>query len=110
PVADLAVQPLPVGVQLVEQAREPLLQEVDLLEPQVQRGEYPPEQRHALCPDDLDAALGVAELADVGEETPVLAGEAGEVEVLEDVAQQYEPLELGGPEEKEEVGRQRDAG
>jgi hypothetical protein len=43
-------------------------------------------------PHDFDIALGVGELANVAEKLPVIFGEAGEVEVSEDVAQQDQPL------------------
>ncbi len=46
----------------------------------------------AFHPHNFDIALGVGELADVAEELPVFFGEAGEVEVGKDVAQQDQPL------------------
>ena len=50
-------------------------------------------------PHDLDAALRVRELADVAEEFPVALGEAAEVEVAEDVAEQDEAAEAERLEE-----------
>jgi len=64
----------------------------------------------AFDPYDFHAALGVAELSDTADELPVLAREPGEIQVLENVPQQNEPLEGGILEQMEEVGRQRDRG
>lgn len=61
---------------------------------------HPDQMRHhigqavvviAFHPYHLHVALGVGELADVGEELPVLAGQAAKVEVGEDVAQKHQP-------------------
>ena len=57
----------------------------------------------AFHPDDLDLALGVGELADGGEELPVVLGEAGEVEVGEDVAEEDELRERLGVEQVDSV-------
>jgi hypothetical protein len=42
----------------------------------------------AFDPHDFNIALGIGKLADVREELPVFAGEAAEVEIGEDIAQQ----------------------
>src|ERR1022692_3921613 len=46
----------------------------------------------AFDPNDFDVAFGIGKLANVAEELPVILGEAGEVEVGKDVAQQDQPL------------------
>jgi hypothetical protein len=48
----------------------------------------------ALDPDDFNLMPRVGELADEAEKLPVLAGEAAEVQVGEDIAQQDEPAEM----------------
>lgn len=48
----------------------------------------------AFHPHDFDVALGIRELANVAEELPVFLGQAGEVEIGEDVAQQDQPLKV----------------
>ena len=50
----------------------------------------------AFHPDDLDVALAIGEFADAGEEFPVIAIEAREVEVGEDVAQENQTTEVAG--------------
>ena len=49
----------------------------------------------ALDPHNLNVPLRVRQLADRAQELPVIFGEAGEVEVGENIAQQNEPLEAG---------------
>src|SRR5580658_9696654 len=58
--------------------------------------------RHNICkpvvviafhPHDFDIALRIRELSNVAEELPVIFGQAGEVEVGKDVAQQDQALE-----------------
>lgn len=49
----------------------------------------------ALDPDDLDLALRVGELANVGQELPVFSGKTAEIKVGEDVAQQDQAAVLG---------------
>ncbi len=44
----------------------------------------------AFHPDHRDVTLGVGELADVSEELPVVAGQAAEVEVGKNIAQQHQ--------------------
>ena len=44
----------------------------------------------AFHPDDLDPAFGIGELADIGEEFPMLAGQATEVEIGKNIAEQDE--------------------
>jgi hypothetical protein len=46
----------------------------------------------ALDPDDFDVAFGIRKFANVAQELPVVFGEAGEVEIGKDVAQQNQPL------------------
>ncbi len=46
----------------------------------------------ALHPDDFNIAFGIRKLANIAEKLPVIFGEAGEVEVGENVAQQDQPL------------------
>lgn len=58
----------------------------------------------ALNPDDLLAMARVGEAADLRKETPVIAGEAIEVKVGEDVPQKDELAEVGGLEQCERVG------
>lgn len=60
----------------------------------------------ALDPDDLHAALRVRQLAQITDEFPVVAGEAREIQVLKDVAKEYETLETGVFQEMQEVARQ----
>jgi len=45
----------------------------------------------AFHPHHFDIPLGIRQLADVAEEFPVLFGQAGEVEVSKNVAQQDQP-------------------
>jgi len=47
-----------------------------------------------LNPDDLLFTARVGEAPNLREEVPVVAGEAGKVEVGEDVAQKNQPVEL----------------
>lgn len=42
-------------------------------------------------PDDFDSSFGIGELADVGEELPVVAGKPREIEIGKDVAEQDQP-------------------
>jgi hypothetical protein len=49
----------------------------------------------AFDPDDFDVALGIRELANVSQKLPVIFGEAGEIEVGEDVTEQDQALEAG---------------
>jgi hypothetical protein len=46
----------------------------------------------AFHPHDFDIALGIRQLADVAEKLPVVFGQAGEVKIGENVAQQNQPL------------------
>src|ERR1700692_3466924 len=46
----------------------------------------------ALDPHDLDVPLWIGEFANLTQELPVLFGEAGEIEIGEDVAQQDQAL------------------
>ena len=46
----------------------------------------------AFHPHDLDFAFGIRELANVAEELPVFFGQASEIQVGKDVAQQNQPL------------------
>jgi len=48
----------------------------------------------AFHPDHLDVAFGIGKPSNLGEESPVVFVEAGEIEVGEDVTQQNEPSEL----------------
>ena len=53
----------------------------------------------AFHPDDLDVAFAIGEFADAGEELPMIAIEACEVEVGEDVAQENQTAEVAGLEQ-----------
>ncbi len=149
-------QPLPVGVQVVQQPRQPVPQETDLLEQKVDRGHEMSEERCAvrpqavelmsvhrdallvvpfpfvplvhldaeqmlhhvrdarvvvaLNPHHFNATLRIAEFADVADEPPVLLGQAGEVQVLEDVAQQDESLERAILKKVQQVGCETEIG
>jgi|SRR5271166_602560 len=137
-VCDLDRQPFPMRMQFIDQSWQPVLQEANLLKPDVELGRHAAEERRAaspqvvelmsmngeapmsvpfpfvlqinldtqqvfhhvgdarvmiaLNPHHFDAALRIAELANVADELPVLLGEAGKIEIAEDVAQQYEPF------------------
>lgn len=45
----------------------------------------------ALDPDDLDLSLGVRQLANTGKKLPMVAGQAAEIQVREDIAEQDQP-------------------
>jgi hypothetical protein len=62
----------------------------------------------AFDPDDFDAALGVGELADVAKELPVFFGEAAEVQVREDVAEEDEAAETVLPQHARRFSRAAD--
>ena len=47
----------------------------------------------ALDPHNFDVALGIRQLADVTEKFPVIFGEASKIEVCEDIAEKYQPVE-----------------
>src|SRR5579863_1308938 len=47
----------------------------------------------ALDPHDFDVALGVRKFADIAEKLPMFFGQAGKIEIGEDVAQKNQPLE-----------------
>jgi hypothetical protein len=48
-----------------------------------------------LHPDDFNIPLGVRELADASQKLPVIFGEAGEIEIGKNVAEQDQALEAG---------------
>jgi hypothetical protein len=64
----------------------------------------------ALNPHHFNAALWVAQLANVADEFPVLRSEPREVEVLKNVAEENQALELGMFQEMQKIGCQRDCG
>ena len=127
----------PARVESVNEARDGLAPEVELLQMEIERSSQPAEAqivyletvelvavdcdvtqsivlpdvilinadadqvRHdvgesvvviAFDPHDLDVALGIRKFANVTEKHPVVFGEAGEVEVGKNVAQQDQPL------------------
>ena len=62
----------------------------------------------AFHPDDLDVALAIGEFANAGEELPMIAIEAREVEVGEDVAQEDETAEIAGLQQRKRVSSTAD--
>ena len=62
----------------------------------------------AFHPDDFDVAFAVGEFADAGEELPMIAIQAGEVEVGEDVAQKDQAAEVTGLQQRQGISSPAD--
>jgi hypothetical protein len=58
----------------------------------------------AFHPDDFNFMPGIGELADIAEKFPVLFGQAAEVQVGKDIAQQDKPLETERLQKRQRVG------
>ena len=59
----------------------------------------------AFHPHDLNVALGIGKLADVSEKLPMFLGEAGKVEIGENIAQQNQSLEASLLEQARRLAR-----
>ncbi len=64
----------------------------------------------AFHPNDLDIAFAIGEFADAGEKLPMIAVQAGEVEVGEDVAQKNQTAEVTGLEQRDSISSAADIG
>ena len=91
---DEAIELVAVNGKVAFAAVLPYVALIDGHADQVRHELRQPDVVIALDPDDLAAALGIAELAYGREELPVRTGEPAEVKVVEDVAEQDELTEV----------------
>jgi len=62
----------------------------------------------AFHPNDLDVAFAIGEFANAGEKLPMIAIQAGEVEVREDIAQKNQAAEVAGLEQRDGISSPAD--
>ncbi len=86
-----AIELVPVDRHVTQAAIVPRVILINAHPDQVRHDIGEPVVVIAFHPNDFDAALRVRELANVAEKLPMIFGEAGKVEVGENVAQQNQP-------------------
>jgi len=92
-IVDLeAIELMPMNGNVAVSAQLPLVALVNADSDQMRHNVRQSVIVIAFDPDNLDVAFGIRELADETEELPMIFGEAGEVEVGKNVAQQDQPL------------------